>query len=63
MEKTFEENLKVLEETVTELESGECGLDKSIELYTKGVKLAKELKEKLENAQRTVEIVETSEEN
>ena len=36
---TFEENLKKLEDIVDQLESGEIDLEKSVELYEKGMKL------------------------
>ena len=38
-ELTFEENLKELENIVENLESGEVDLEKSVELYEKGMKL------------------------
>ena len=34
---TFEENLKQLENIVEQLESGEVDLEKSVELYEKGM--------------------------
>ncbi len=40
--KTFEEKLKELEEIIASLENGECGLDESIEQYTKAMNLVKE---------------------
>jgi exodeoxyribonuclease VII small subunit len=39
IELTFEENLKELENIVENLESGEVDLEKSVELYEKGMKL------------------------
>ncbi len=55
MEKSFETNLKELEKTVQKLESGECSLDESIELYTNGVKLCEACKAQLETARQKIE--------
>ncbi|MBQ1182858.1 MAG: exodeoxyribonuclease VII small subunit [Clostridia bacterium] len=55
MSGTFENNLKDLEKIVEKLESGECGLDESIKLYTDGVKLSAECKQQLENARQKIE--------
>ena len=40
-ELTFEEKIKLLEEIVKELESGEVPLDDAINKYTEAMKLAK----------------------
>ena len=55
MERTFEENLKELELIVAKLESGEAGLDESLELYEKGIKLSAICKERLETAKQKIE--------
>ena len=55
MSKSFENNLKELEVIVQKLESGECGLDESIELYTNGIKLSAECKMQLEAARQKIE--------
>ncbi len=39
-ELTFEEAMKMLEETVAKLEKGDVPLEKAVELYTEGMKLA-----------------------
>lgn len=46
-EMTFEEKIKLLEEIVKELESGEVPLDDAINKYTEAMKLAKECSDKL----------------
>ena len=51
---TFEEKIKLLEEIVKELESGEVPLDDAINKYTEAMKLAKECSEKLKNAEENV---------
>ena len=46
-EMTFEEKIKLLEEIVKELETGEVPLDEAINKYTEAMKLAKEWSDKL----------------
>jgi exodeoxyribonuclease VII small subunit len=46
-EMTFEDKIKLLEEIVKELESGEVPLDDAINKYTDAMKLAKECSDKL----------------
>ena len=53
-EKTFEEQVKELETIVTELESGELDLDKSIAKYTEAMKLLESCEKKLNAASETI---------
>jgi len=53
----FEKDLEQLEEITHKLQSGELGLEKSMELYAKGNKLADELKKKLDSYQSKIEIL------
>ena len=53
-EKTFEEQVRELESIVSELESGELDLDKSIEKYTEAMKLIESCETKLNNATETI---------
>jgi exodeoxyribonuclease VII small subunit len=53
----FESSLRKLEGIVRELESGEKGLEDSLELFEKGVTLAKGLTAQLEDAKRKVEVL------
>lgn len=46
-EVSFEDKIKLLEEIVKELESGEVPLDDAINKYTEAMKLAKECSDKL----------------
>lgn len=56
MEKfTFEEGLKRLEDIVERLEQGNVPLEDAINLYEEGMKLAKALKEKLDEIEMKVE--------
>ncbi len=64
-EKDFEELMKNLEEITTQLESENLTLDKSVELFEKGMKISKECNEKLENAEKRITMLinaETEEE-
>ena len=56
-EMKFEEALKKLEKTVSDLESGELSLDDSLKRYEEGVRLAQFCSKKLESARRKVEIL------
>lgn len=53
-ERSFEENLKRLEEIVQRLESGEETLDGSLALYEEGARLSAACYEKLNQAQQKV---------
>ena len=48
---TFEENLKKLEDIVEQLESGEIDLEKSVELYEKGMILKNNCQERLKKVE------------
>ena len=54
---TFESSLQKLEAIVRELESGDKGLERSLELFESGVSLAKGLTQQLEEAKRKVEVL------
>lgn len=54
---TFEENLKSLESIAQELESGNLTLEESIEKFEMGIKLSKECTEKLDNAEKKINIL------
>ncbi len=51
----FESSLAALEELVRELEGGDKSLDDSLALFEKGVALAKQLTQRLEDAKTVVE--------
>lgn len=57
MKKNFEETLRELEEIVIKLESGEIGLDASLEHFEKGVKLYKVCKEQLGLAEKKISVL------
>jgi exodeoxyribonuclease VII small subunit len=54
---TFESSLAALERTVRELERGELPLEKSLELFEEGVKLSRECQERLNEAERRIEVL------
>jgi len=54
---SFEENMKNLEQIVTELEKGDLSLDKSVEKFETGIKLSKDLNKILENAEKKINIL------
>ena len=56
-EKKFEAAMARLEKVVTELESGELGLEQSLKLFEEGVKLARICNARLEEAERKVEVL------
>jgi exodeoxyribonuclease VII small subunit len=55
---TFEDALQELEDVADKLEGGELGLDDSIKEFEKGIKLARFCQQKLEEAERKIEILQ-----
>lgn len=55
--KTFEEDIKELEQVVAKLESGDVTLDESLKLFEKGIKLSGSCQKKLDEAERRVKIL------
>jgi len=55
--KTFESSLEELERIVRELEQGELPLERSLELFEQGVKLSRECQDRLNQAERRIEIL------
>ncbi|MFH0975282.1 MAG: exodeoxyribonuclease VII small subunit [Spirochaetota bacterium] len=60
---TFEEALKELEDIARKLEEGTLDLDGSIERFERGVVLKKICREKLEEAERKIEILQKTEDS
>ncbi len=58
--KNFEESLKELELIVGKLESGEVGLELSLEQFEIGTKLYKECKEQLSVAEKKIALLTES---
>jgi exodeoxyribonuclease VII small subunit len=59
--KSFEESLGELEQIVEQLEAGDLPLERSLELFEKGVRLSRECQKRLDEAERKVEILLKSE--
>ncbi|HKR20991.1 MAG TPA: exodeoxyribonuclease VII small subunit [Pyrinomonadaceae bacterium] len=55
--RTFEASLEALERIVRQLESGDLPLDKSLELFEQGIRLSRECQERLNQAERRIEIL------
>ena len=53
----FEKSIKELEEVVNKLESGDASLSESLELFEKGIKLAKSCRKQLDEAEKRVKIL------
>lgn len=53
-EKTFENSILELENIISDLESGNLDLDKSISKYTEAMKLIEFCEKKLNNASKTI---------
>ncbi len=61
-EKTFEESLNELEKVAQTLERGELPLEEAISEFEKGIRLSKECSEKLEQAEKRINILVKNEE-
>ncbi len=54
---SFEAQLASLERIVRELERGDLPLERSLELFEQGVKLSRECQERLNEAERRIEVL------
>jgi len=54
---TFEASLKELEKIVRKLEDGDLALEESLKLFEDGVKLSRECQERLNQAERRIEVL------
>ena len=57
MEKTFESSLAELEKIVEQLENGDLALEESLKLFETGVKLSRECRDRLTDAERRIEVL------
>ncbi|MEP6704269.1 MAG: exodeoxyribonuclease VII small subunit [Acidobacteriota bacterium] len=57
MAKTFESSLAELENIVERLENGDLPLEESLKLFENGVKLSRECRERLSDAERRIEVL------
>jgi exodeoxyribonuclease VII small subunit len=56
-EKSFENCLEELEKVVKELEAGDLQLDRSLELFSRGMQLSEVCRKQLEAAETRVEVL------
>ena len=54
---TFENSLSSLEKIVSQLEEGDLSLEESLKLFEDGVKLSRECQERLNQAERRIEVL------
>ena len=54
---SFESQLATLERIVRELERGDLPLEQSLDLFEQGVKLSRECQERLNEAERRIEVL------
>ncbi|MEW6265982.1 MAG: exodeoxyribonuclease VII small subunit [Thermodesulfobacteriota bacterium] len=59
---TFEQGLARLEELIKTLENGELDLDKSLNLFEEGIKLTRQLNQKLDESEKRLELLLKDEE-
>lgn len=57
MAETFESSLNELERIVKQLEDGDMPLEESLKLFENGVRLSRECRERLTNAERRIEVL------
>ncbi len=57
MAKTFEASLNELERIVKQLEDGDLALEESLKLFEDGIRLSRECRERLANAERRIEVL------
>jgi exodeoxyribonuclease VII small subunit len=55
--RSFEASLEALERIVRQLEGGDLPLEKSLELFEQGVRLSRECQERLNQAERRIEVL------
>ena len=55
--RTFEASLEALEQIVRQLESGDLPLEKSLELFEQGIRLSRECQDRLNQAERRIEVL------
>ncbi len=56
-QQTFEASLSALEKIVRRLEQGDLSLEESLKLFEDGVKLSRECQERLNQAERRIEVL------
>jgi exodeoxyribonuclease VII small subunit len=57
MQQNFEASLAALEKIVRDLETGDLPLEESLKLFEEGVRLSRECQERLNQAERRIEVL------
>lgn len=55
---SIEESLKSLDKIIEDMEKDSCSIEKSIELYEKGMKILNETSNKIEKIEKDLKIIE-----
>jgi exodeoxyribonuclease VII small subunit len=55
--RSFEASLEALERIVHDLEEGDLPLEKSLQLFEQGIRLSRECQERLNQAERRIEVL------
>ena len=55
---TIEENFTKLEEIIEKMETNDITLEKSFELYSKGLKLIKDCNDKIDKVEKEMKVIE-----
>ena len=55
--RSFEASLEALEQIVRDLEQGDLPLERSLELFERGIRLSRECQERLSQAERRIEVL------
>jgi exodeoxyribonuclease VII small subunit len=55
--RSFEASLEALEKIVHQLEDGDLPLEKSLDLFEQGIRLSRECQERLNQAERRIEVL------
>ena len=55
--RSFETSLEALEQIVRQLEGGDLPLEKSLELFEQGIRLSRECQDRLNQAERRIEVL------
>lgn len=54
---SIEESFKMLDKIIEDMESDKCSIEKSIELYEKGMKILNDTSNKIEKIEKEIKVV------
>lgn len=55
---TIEDNFKELDKIINQMDDDKCSIEKSLELYEKGIKILNETSKKVEKIEKDIEVIE-----